>query len=264
MAAISVDIDTVRRQYIRCKQALELMRNTSSKINRTYAKAGQSWKDDRYRQLGGIVNTCCKELDQAAKQIEQCMRGFDQAIAALDEYESVNMGSAGASVNVVNTSENEALGHFNEDGSLRGNENYEANGYYYQTDGHGRITSCAGDLRLEQGIRNTAAQRCVGGDDREDYDDGGHLIATRFGGSGELDNLVPMSQDINRRSGEWYDLEESWAEELSRGNEVNVQIYIEYSEGSNRPSGFDVMYTVTDTETGESTPYHEYIENNHA
>lgn len=113
-------------------------------------------------------------------------------------------------------------------------------------------------------IRNTAAQRCVGGDDREDYDDGGHLIATRFGGSGELDNLVPMSQDINRRSGEWYDLEESWAEELSRGNEVNVQIYIEYSEGSNRPSGFDVMYTVTDTETGESTPYHEYIENNHA
>lgn len=161
--------------------------------------------------------------------------------------------------------ENETPNHFNEDGSLKENENYEANGYYYQTDAHGRIESCAGNLRLEQGARNASAQRVVGGEDREDYDDGGHLIACRFGGSGELDNLVPMSQDINRRGGEWYDLEESWADELSKGNEVDVQIYIEYdNDEGKRPDGFDVMYTVTDKETGESRQYHEYIENNHA
>lgn len=264
MAAINVDIDVVRKQYTRCKQALELMRNTSSRMNRTYVEAGRSWKDDRYCQLGGIVSTCCSELNRAAQQIEQCMRGFDQAIAALDEYNSVNLGSSGGGTTVGITNGNTASSHFNEDGSLAENVNYEASGYYYQTDEQGRITSCAGDLRLEQGIRNETAQRAAGGQDREAYDDGGHLIATRFGGSGELDNLVPMSQDINRRGGEWYDLEESWADELSRGNEVNVQIYIEYDEGSNRSSGFDVLYTVTNSETGESAPYHEYIENNHA
>lgn len=159
----------------------------------------------------------------------------------------------------------ETPSHFNEDGNLKENEDYEAKGYYYQTDEHGRITCCAGDLRLEQGVRNTTAQRTVGGEDREEYDDGGHLIATRFGGSGELDNLVPMSQDVNRSSGEWYALEESWAKELSKDNEVNVQIYVEYDDSeSKRPEGFDVMYTVTDKETGKSTSYHEYISNNHA
>lgn len=95
MATVNVDIDAVRKQYSSCKQALELMRNTSSKLNRTYAEAGRSWKDERYRQLGGIVSSCCEELDRTAKQIEQCMRGFDQAIAALNEYDSVNLGSSG-------------------------------------------------------------------------------------------------------------------------------------------------------------------------
>lgn len=161
--------------------------------------------------------------------------------------------------------ENETPSHFNEDGSLKENETYEADGYYYQTDEYGRIESCAGNLRLEKGVRNTQAQREVGGEDRAEYDDGGHLIATRFGGSGELDNLVPMSQDINRRGGEWYELEDTWANELEKGNEVNVQIYMEYSDDeSKRPEGFDVMYTVTDKESGEQRQYHEYIENNRA
>lgn len=184
-----------------------------------------------------------------------------------DELEAneVNESEVENTSEVEDEDENETPSHFNEDGSLKANENYEANGYYYQTDEHGRIESCAGDLRLEKGTRNNVAQRTVGGEDREAYDDGGHLIASRFGGSGELDNLVPQMQDINRRGGEWYDLEESWADELSKGNEVNVQIYMEYDDDdSKRPTGFDVMYTVTDKETGESRQYHEYIENNHA
>ena len=189
-----------------------------------------------------------------------CAYEFDED----DELEAdeVNEDKAENTSEAEDEDENETPSHFNEDGSLKENENYEANGYYYQTDEFGRIESCAGDLRLESGTRNSAAQRTVGGEDREDYDDGGHLIAARFGGSGELDNLVPMSQDINRRGGEWYDLEESWGDELEKGNEVNVQIYVEYEDNENkRPSGFDVMYTVKDKETGESRQYHEY---NHA
>lgn len=181
------------------------------------------------------------------------------------EADEVNEDEAENTSEVEDEDEIETPSHFNEDGSLKENENYEANQYFYQTDEHGRLESCAGNLRLEKGTRNEQAQREVGGEDREEYDDGGHLIASRFGGSGEIDNLVPMSQDINRPGGEWYELEDSWADELDKGNEVNVQIYIEYDDDeSQRPSGFDVMYTVKDKETGEEKQYHEYIENNHA
>lgn len=181
------------------------------------------------------------------------------------EADEVNEDEAENTSEVEDEDEIETPSHFNEDGSLKENENYEVNQYFYQTDEHGRLESCAGNLRLEKGTRNAQAQREVGGEDREEYDDGGHLIASRFGGSGEIDNLVPMSQDINRPGGEWYELEDSWADELDKGNEVNVQIYIEYDDDeSQRPSGFDVMYTVKDKETGEEKQYHEYIENNHA
>lgn len=78
---------------------------------------------------------------------------------------------------------------------------YSSCGYDYDIDELGRPTHVSGKLRLEQGIRNKNAQLAVGGIDRLPTDDGGHLIATQFGGSGELDNLVAMSRSLNRGNG---------------------------------------------------------------
>ncbi len=74
-------------------------------------------------------------------------------------------------------------------------------GYTYTTDSQGCVASCEGSLQLGDGKRNNYAQRVVGGNDRLDDDDGGHLIATIFKGSGNMDNLVPMNSNLNR--GEW-------------------------------------------------------------
>ena len=52
-----------------------------------------------------------------------------------------------------------------------------------------RVTS------IGDGKRNNYAQRVVGGNDRLDDDDGGHLVATIFKGSGNMDNLVPMNSN---------------------------------------------------------------------
>ena len=41
--------------------------------------------------------------------------------------------------------------------------------------------------------RNEYAQRIVGREDRLPDDEGGHLIASIFKGSGDIDNLVPVS-----------------------------------------------------------------------
>lgn len=60
--------------------------------------------------------------------------------------------------------------------------------------------------------RNQYAQRTVGGVDRLDTDDGGHLIANIFKGSGEIDNLVPMNATLNRS--EYKTLENTWKNAL--------------------------------------------------
>ncbi len=134
--------------------------------------------------------------------------------------------------------------HFESTYSLKPNENYESNEYRYETDRQGRIKRCEGTLRLEEGKRYNNHQVRVGGEDRLKTDEGGHLIASEFGGSGRVDNLVPMDGKLNH--GEYRKMEEDWERSLKREETVNVKITCIYSDDSERPSAFKVKYEVTD------------------
>ena len=128
---------------------------------------------------------------------------------------------------------------------LKSNIQYEdSNGYKYTTGNNGEIIEVNGKLELGSGTRNGYAQRTVGGADRLSTDDGGHLIGSQFNGSGNIDNLVPQSKNINRAGGEWYNLEKSWSSALKAGSEVEVDIRNVYEGGSMRPNSFDVNYKI--------------------
>lgn len=134
--------------------------------------------------------------------------------------------------------------HFESTYSLKPNEQYEANEYRYETDRYGRITRCEGTLRLEDGKRNTNHQTRSGGEYRLDTDVGGHLIAREFGGSGRIDNLVPMDGELNQ--GKYRSMEKDWEKALKRNDTVDVEIRCYYSGASERPTAFTVKYRVTD------------------
>ncbi|MBD1382630.1 T7SS effector LXG polymorphic toxin [Metabacillus arenae] len=119
-------------------------------------------------------------------------------------------------------------------------------GYVYKTDDKGRIVSCEGKLNLGNAKRNNHAQRIVGREDRLPDDDGGHLIASIFKGSGNLDNLVPMNGNLNK--GEWKKLENTWADALKQGDEVKVKVTPNYKGDSQRPVSFDIKYKIGDDE----------------
>jgi hypothetical protein len=105
-------------------------------------------------------------------------------------------------------------------------------GYTYTTDHLGRITHVEGDLKLIPGDRNTKAQK----DSRiQCADHGGHLIACRFGGSGDIDNLVSMDAKLNQ--GEFKKLENRWAKSLEEGKPVQVKISPVYEGDNLRPVG---------------------------
>ena len=75
-----------------------------------------------------------------------------------------------------------------------------------------------------------------------DSDDRGHLIADRFNGSGELENLVPMEGKLNK--GDYAKLEGTLADAVKDGADVRMKVEPVYSGDSNRPDEFRVSYTI--------------------
>jgi hypothetical protein len=118
----------------------------------------------------------------------------------------------------------------------------KSSGYSYTTDDLGRVQKADANLVLDTADRNTYQQRISGGDDRLATDQGGHLIASIFGGAGEQINLVPM--DANLNMGAWRSMEAGWASELEAGNGVAVQVQPIYTGTSLRPDAFGVIYQV--------------------
>lgn len=138
--------------------------------------------------------------------------------------------------------------YMNEDGTLKPNQEYKTgeHDYVYKTDENGNICSVHADelkLKTHDGRlkHNPNTPNKLAGDDA------GHLIADRFGGSPDLDNLVSQDSILNRavRKTENYNsMEKSWSKALNKGKKVtDVDIKLEYGE-SNRPSSFQVSYKI--------------------
>jgi hypothetical protein len=128
---------------------------------------------------------------------------------------------------------------------LKSNVQYTTpEGYTYRTDELGRIVSCEGTLKKGLAERNEYAQRIVGREDRLPDDEGGHLIASIFKGSGDIDNLVPMNANLNK--GEWKKLENSWKDALEATPPQEVQVMISpiYEGNSQRPAKFKIKYRI--------------------
>jgi hypothetical protein len=130
--------------------------------------------------------------------------------------------------------------------SLKPNSTTMINGYEYISDSYGRVKKVVGRLRLDTTQRNAFAQKKaaklgIAGDE------GGHLIGSRFGGSGGMENLVPQSAHLNR--GEWKAMENLWDRALRNGDNVHVTITPVYKGPSVRPHLFDVTYSISGIST---------------
>ncbi len=91
----------------------------------------------------------------------------------------------------------------------------------YHTDELSRPVHIETSLSLSKSDRNTY-QQCKAGKCGNQGDEGGHLIASIFGGPGERLNVVPMDGNLNK--GAWKQMENSWAKELKAGKRVDVKI----------------------------------------
>lgn len=128
---------------------------------------------------------------------------------------------------------------------LEPNATFEKNGYTYNTDNEGRVVSVEGKLQLKD-----HDDRANMPDDRDvvargkmlEGDHRGHLIADRFNGSGELENLVPMDAKLN--TGDYAKLENTLAIALENGADVKMKVEPVYKDDSNRPDEIRVSYSI--------------------
>lgn len=147
---------------------------------------------------------------------------------------------------------------FKEDGKLVANNEYEAgvSGTKYETDSNGRIIDFEANLKsTPESERDLNAQREVGGADRLEKDDGGHLIARIFGGASGSENLVAMRATINRS--DYKSFENSCANDLKDGHNVSLEGKVEYTGDSERPNKISVEKNVDGKRTIEAIFYND-------
>lgn len=134
-------------------------------------------------------------------------------------------------------------------GELIPNNEYTVNGNNtYKTDGKCRIISYDSKPKYTVGgSRDLTEQKEVGGSERRDDDDGGHLIARIFGGSVGKENLVPMRITINR--GDYKKMENEIASACKENKDVFLHGEIKYNGDSQRPSIISAEYKIDDKKT---------------
>lgn len=135
----------------------------------------------------------------------------------------------------------------NDKGDLRASSKYELNNYRYETDAQGRISHVHGNLRLEEADRDLNAQRKVGKEGGDTGYDGGHIIASQFGGDGGIGNLIPMKSDLNRAGGGYYKMEQELKCALKEGHTVKLDVKMTYQGDSKVPSKIVATYEISGT-----------------
>lgn len=137
---------------------------------------------------------------------------------------------------------------YKKNGELFTNAEYTINGNTYETDENGNKISCdSKPTYTDEGYRNTKEQKESGGDERQENDDGGHIIAKILGGSEGEENLVPMRRTINR--GDYKKMENEIAKALQEGKKVILHIDIQYDGNSQRPAKISVEYNINGKRT---------------
>ena len=128
-------------------------------------------------------------------------------------------------------------------GELNPNTEYTVNGITYKTDAQGRIVSWEGESGYNpEADRDGEAQTEAGGEDRQDGDDGGHLVARVLDGSSGNENIVPMRDTVNR--GDYKKAENEIAKAKQEGKDVQDSGNIIYEGDSSRPSKIERTYTI--------------------
>jgi hypothetical protein len=117
------------------------------------------------------------------------------------------------------------------------------NGHRFHIDAAGRPKLWRSELSLDRPTnRSSKVQVRAGGSDRRITDQGGHLIAPRFGGPANDFNHI--AQDANFNQGIYRKLEDKWAKAIKNNQKVVVETKLKCKGPTQRPDRLIVRYKI--------------------
>lgn len=88
MAGVSADIKTVQSGITICENSIRELERTAETLKSKYAEAGREFRDDKYRQLGNIVNECCSAVKSPEKEMTKCLEKLRALLKQVEAYEN--------------------------------------------------------------------------------------------------------------------------------------------------------------------------------
>ena len=130
--------------------------------------------------------------------------------------------------------------------------------YTYSQDHNGK--SASGVIAIgSTSDRDLGAQRSAGGADRQPGDQGGHLIADRFGGRNDPSNLDAQAANVNQK--DQANVERNVAELASDPNNTVSMSVSNFNSVGDRPDATMINVGVQNNTTGETDEQHISFQN---
>ncbi len=91
-SGVSVESAAVQGGMKCCTISIRELEDASSRLQRSYQQAGSGgWRDQKYADLGDIVEDCCKALTKPVSELRECMGKLEDLLKAIQAYEEVNL-----------------------------------------------------------------------------------------------------------------------------------------------------------------------------
>lgn len=91
MAGVSVEAAAVSGAISLCQQSIQQFEKASGDLSKKYQAAGTTWKDEKYKKLGGIVTDCTTALNKPIKELQDCVKKLTALQKAIAEYEQTSV-----------------------------------------------------------------------------------------------------------------------------------------------------------------------------
>lgn len=91
MASVSVSMAAIQQAENICQTAIGELNSSSQKLNSRYREAGERWRDNKYKQLGVIIDDCSKAMKSPIDDLFDCIAKLREIEKVLMEYEATNL-----------------------------------------------------------------------------------------------------------------------------------------------------------------------------
>lgn len=86
-SGVSVERTALQSGIAVCKTCIHELKAASRSLKQDYQTAGSGWKDQKYAQLGGIIEECCSALENPISDIEGCQTSLGKLLEMVSAYE---------------------------------------------------------------------------------------------------------------------------------------------------------------------------------